>query len=67
MMRVLTIRASRESSEVTIIQPVVKFTYEDYRTAPGNERCELLDGELAAVHGNTQGPETPFQEQEGAP
>ena len=30
-------------------QPVVKLTYEDYRTAPGDERCELLDGDLVMV------------------
>ena len=28
-------------------QSVFKFTYEDYRTAPPDKRCELLDGELA--------------------
>ena len=27
-------------------QPVVKFTYEDYRTAPPDKRYELLDGDL---------------------
>ena len=27
-------------------QPAVKFTYEDYRTAPPDKRYELLDGEL---------------------
>ena len=30
-------------------QPVVKLTYEDYRNAPGDERCELLDGDLVMV------------------
>ena len=30
-------------------QPVVKFTYEDYRTAPPDKRCELLDGDLTMV------------------
>ena len=30
-------------------QPVVKFTYEDYRTTPADERCELLDGDLLMV------------------
>ena len=30
-------------------QPVVKLTYEDYRTAPEDERCELLDGNLVMV------------------
>ena len=27
-------------------QPVVKFTWEDYRTAPPDKRYELLDGDL---------------------
>ena len=27
-------------------QPVLKFTYEDYRTAPPDKRYELLDGDL---------------------
>ena len=27
-------------------QPVVKFTWEDYRTAPSDKRYELLDGDL---------------------
>ncbi len=30
-------------------QPVVKFTYEDYRTAPPDKRYELLDGDLLMV------------------
>ena len=30
-------------------QPVVRLTYEDYRSAPGDERYELLDGELVMV------------------
>jgi Uma2 family endonuclease len=30
-------------------QPVVKCTYEDYRTAPADERYELLDGDLIMV------------------
>ena len=30
-------------------QPVVKLTYEDYRNAPGDDRCELLDGDLVMV------------------
>ena len=30
-------------------QPVVKFTYEDYRTAPADKRYELLDGDLIMV------------------
>jgi Uma2 family endonuclease len=31
---------------VATAQPAVKFTYEDYRTAPPDKRYELLDGEL---------------------
>ena len=27
-------------------QPVLKFTYEDYRTTPEDKRYELLDGDL---------------------
>ena len=30
-------------------QPGVKFTYEDYRTTPADERYELLDGDLIMV------------------
>ena len=30
-------------------QPVVKFTYEDYRTAPPDRRYDLLDGDLVMV------------------
>ena len=30
-------------------QPVVKFTYEDYRTTPADKRYELLDGDLIMV------------------
>ena len=30
-------------------QPVVKLTYEDYRTTPDDERYELLDGDLVMV------------------
>ena len=30
-------------------QPVVKFTYEDYRTTPADGRYELLDGDLIRV------------------
>ena len=30
-------------------QPVVKFTCEDYRTTPADERYELLDGDLIMV------------------
>ena len=30
-------------------QPVVKFTYEDYRTAPADKRYELLGGDLLMV------------------
>ena len=28
------------------VQPVLKFTYEDYRTTPEDKRYELLDGDL---------------------
>ena len=31
---------------MTVAQPILKFTYEDYRTAPPDKRYELLDGEL---------------------
>ena len=37
--------ATRKSKSITA-QPVLKFTYEDYRTAPPDKRYELLDGEL---------------------
>ncbi len=30
-------------------QPVFKFTYEDYRTAPPDKRYELIDGDLVMV------------------
>ena len=30
-------------------QPVLKFTYEDYRTTPEDKRYELLDGDLLAT------------------
>ena len=30
-------------------QPVFKFTYEDYRTAPPDKRYELVDGDLVMV------------------
>ena len=30
-------------------QPVFKFTYEDYRTAPSDKRYELVDGDLVMV------------------
>ena len=30
-------------------QPVFKFTYEDYRTAPSDRRYELVDGDLVIV------------------
>ena len=30
-------------------QPVVKFTYEDYRATPADKRYELLDGDLIMV------------------
>lgn len=31
---------------MTIPNPTIKFTYEDYRNTPDDERYELLDGEL---------------------
>ena len=37
--------ATGESNSITA-QPVFKFTYEDYRTAPPDKRYELLDGDL---------------------
>ena len=43
-----TIRA-REHTNVATTQPVVKCTYEDYRTTPADERYELLDGDLIMV------------------
>ncbi len=30
-------------------RPRLKFTYQDYRTAPEDRRCELLDGDLLLV------------------
>ena len=44
-----SIGAREESTHVATAQPVVKLTYEDYRTAPEDERCELLDGDLVMV------------------
>ncbi len=37
------------NTDVATTQPVVKFTYEDYRTTPADERYELLDGDLIMV------------------
>ena len=48
-MRSATIRTTGESTDVASTQPVVKLTCEDYRNAPGDERCELLDGDLVMV------------------
>ena len=31
---------------MTIRNPAIKFTYEDYRNTSDDERCELLDGEF---------------------
>ena len=31
---------------MTSVRPVLKFTYEDYRTTPEDKRYELLDGDL---------------------
>ena len=42
-------RERGESTDVATTQPVVKFTYEDYRTAPADKRYELLDGDLIMV------------------
>ena len=41
--------ATGEASDVATTQPVVKFTYEDYRTTPADKRYELLDGDLIMV------------------
>ena len=49
MMRSATITTTGESTDVASTQPVVKLSYEDYRNAPGDERCELLDGDLVMV------------------
>ena len=35
-----------ERRDVSTAQPVFKFTYDDYRTAPPDKRYELIDGEL---------------------
>ena len=37
------------STDVATTQPVIKFTYEDYRTTPDDERYELVDGDLLMV------------------
>ena len=42
-------RGKGRSTDVGTTQPVVKFTYEDYRTAPPDRRYELLDGDLFMV------------------
>ena len=34
---------------MTTTQPVAKYTYEDYRTTPDDERYELIDGDLIMV------------------
>ena len=39
----------RENTDVATTQPVVKLTYEDYRTTLADERYELLDGNLIMV------------------
>ena len=46
MMIVAVNGETRGETHVTTAQPVLKFTYEDYRTAPPDKRYELLDGEL---------------------
>ena len=38
--------AAREANDMATAQPVLKFTYEDYRTTPEDKRYELLDGDL---------------------
>ncbi len=42
-------RGNGRSTDVATTQPVVKFTYEDYRTTPADKRYELLDGGLIMV------------------
>ena len=42
-------RGNGRSTDVATPQPVVKFTYEAYRTAPPDKRYELLDGDLTMV------------------
>ena len=42
-------RGNGRSTDVATTQPVVKFTYEDYRTTPADKRYELLDGDLIMV------------------
>ena len=49
MMSLVITRATGESTDVATTQPVVKFTYEDYRTTPADKRYELLDGDLIMV------------------
>ena len=38
--------AKGRGTHVGTTQPVARFTYEDYRTTPADERYELLDGDL---------------------
>ena len=45
-MVVAIVAAKGRGTHVGTTQPVAKFTYEDYRTAPADERYELLDGDL---------------------
>ena len=42
---VAIIAANGRGTHVGTTQPVARFTYEDYRTAPADERYELLDGD----------------------
>ena len=42
-------RGMERNTQVGTTQPVARFTYEDYRTAPDDERYELLDGDLVMV------------------
>ena len=48
-MMALACIGAKASSHVVTAQPVVKFTCEDYRTAPPERRYELLDGDLIMV------------------
>lgn len=43
------LRDRKGTKTVPTAQPVFKFTYEDYRTAPPDRRYELVDGDLVMV------------------
>ena len=49
MIRLATIHGTEESTDVATTQPVVKLTYEDYRTTFEDERYELLDEDLKGM------------------